>query len=752
MRMTAPTFAQTRWLATALVLIVLGIGVACLANGARRVGRTFPGFLISNNRIVLSIGRRGWPVERDERILFAKVIAVEGHPLTTASSIDAYVARLGIDTPVSYRFRKEAEMFSARVDTTRFGLDDFLAVYAMYFLVGACFALAGHWALRRAAHVPASFPFFVLCQTTALALVTGGDVYGPYWFTPLYFTAHCLTPAALLHFASTFPEPLAAPLRWRRSIIVAVYIAMLGFAVLLNRVADDPSLFLPLIYTVYLLLATVLLLYLGRAVTSLWTIGSRDLRLAVRRAVIGFVLSATIPGVIFVIYPLLKKPISPVLLVAPLVLFPFWTASALRVAGRLPINVPAGSARQRLSLLFLGAFETALIAGIAVFWLSNSWQQLVDDLALNQHQHAVVDQLLSTGASPDNLGGIDELVQTVPERALVAAAAAALARSDPPAARAALEQLSNHYREVGDDLAQRRDMLGRLGAGLMLTLVVIGVVQAVAFMIAIRRWLIRPIERLAVATNVIATGQLQHRVALDAVSEFTMLADSINTMAASLAAIQQRVETEQEGRRRAAGAARDAERRRLSRELHDGTLQDISAVKLRLERAARLSPDGQFQPLVDGIIDVIVGLRRVIDDVGAPELSHTSLHQAIKSYAQALAEAQSVALELDLAETVDVPDWTTRDVYRIAQEALTNALRHASPSHILVRLTSASDSTLLEIADDGAGFDMQTVALGTGIRGMEERAAAIGATLDIVTAPRRGTLVRLKVTPTTARL
>lgn len=745
--MSVGQLAAGRWAPTLLVCVVLAIGGVCLWNGTHRIGQPFPGFLVSENRIVLSIGRRGWSVENAERIRFAKVIAIEGRPLAASTDIDAYVAAVPVGSPVSYRFRKEAEVFTAQVTVRRFGLDDFFCLYAMYFLIGGCFAVAGYWVLRRTPTLPASGPFFVLCQTAGLALVTGGDVYGPHWFTSLYFTAHCLTPATLLHFTSNFPEPLVAPRSWRRFALSTPYAGALLIAVALNRVADEPSLFLPLIYTVYLFLANVILLYLGRLVIAWWTIADPALQRSVRRALLGLFLSASVPGAIFVIYPALKEPISPILLVAPLVVFPLCTASALHLASGTVVSPGRSTARQRLGLLFLGAVETAFLAGIAVFWLSNSWQELLDDVMLNQHQLDRVERFLAAPLTLDHLTAIDALVQTIPEQDQVAGASGALARHDEAAARAPIEHLAAHYRAAGQHLAARRQGLERLDAALVLILVVAGIVESAGFMIAIRRWLIAPIEQLSVATNVIATGDLAHRVSLAAASEFSLLADSINTMAASLAAIQERIRAEQEARRGAAGAARDAERRRLARELHDGTLQDLSAVKLQLEAAARVSRQAHFQEAIDATIEIIVGLRRIIDDLGAPDLGYASLRQAIASYAHALAEAHGVTLALDLRDTAQVPEWATRDVYRIAQEALGNAIRHGAPSHLSVQLSAAAGPTELQIIDDGCGFDMRTVALGTGIRGMQERAAAIGAALHIVAAPRRGTQVRLTLAP-----
>jgi two-component system sensor histidine kinase UhpB len=727
-----------------VTLIVLSIGVVCLINGGRRVGVPFPGFLVAENHIVVSIGRRGWSLEKADRSLFAKIIAIEGRPIVSSTDVDAFVAQRPVGTPVAYRFRKEAEVFASVIEVQLFGLADFLALYATYFVTGACFVLIGWWVFRRVPAAPPALPFFTLCQLAGLAILTGGDVYGPYWFTSLYFTAYCLFPAAVFHFASSFPEPIDAPVLWRRLILTMLYAGALAAALVLNRVADEPSLFLPLIYTVYLVMANALLLYCGRLAITLWSSTDERTRHGLWRAVAGIVGSATVPGIIFVIYPVLKEPISPVVLVAPMGIFPVLTASALRAIGDRAPGGPRGSVRQRLSLLFLGAVETAFLAGIAVFWLNNSWKQLIDDLALNQQQQLLIEHV-SPPATPtvETLAAIDALVQTVAERALVDSAIHAATQRDTEAAREAIHRLGQRYRRTHERLDARRQRLSRIDAALVLGLVVAGIAQALAFAAAIQRWLIRPVDELAAGTSVIATGDLGHRIESGATGEFRALADAINTMAASLAAIQQRIEAEREERRLAAGTARDAERRRLARELHDGVLQDLSAVKLQLEGAAKTSASPQVQPAIDAMIETIVGLRRVVDDLGAPELTHKSLREALGAYAHAVANGHGTTLQLDLSDEAPIADWASRDVFRIAQEALTNAVRHGAPGHLALRLYAAAQRTVLEIADDGSGFDVRTVALGTGIRGMRERAAAIGANLDILTTPGAGTTVRL---------
>jgi len=298
---------------------------------------------------------------------------------------------------------------------------------------------------------------------------------------------------------------------------------------------------------------------------------------------------------------------------------------------------------------------------------------------------------------------------------------------------------------VGGRLEGRRAWLVRVSLSLVVTLVILGLLNAVGFMFLIRRWLIRPIERLATATAVIATGDLNYRIQPASTDEFAMLARSIDAMAASLGAIQRRAHLEREARRNAAGAVRDAERRRLGRELHDGALQNLTAVKYGLEGELKSRGSSDIRHLLDGATKCITELRSIVDDLRAPDLSDLSLVQAIEDHAHALAHGRAITLDLDLPSTSDVADWARQDVFRVAQEAISNALRHASPSRLTVRLFPRNGSMVLEVEDDGCGFDVQSVPRGNGLVGMRERAAVLAADLLIESVPGRGTRICLDV-------
>jgi PAS domain S-box-containing protein len=198
-------------------------------------------------------------------------------------------------------------------------------------------------------------------------------------------------------------------------------------------------------------------------------------------------------------------------------------------------------------------------------------------------------------------------------------------------------------------------------------------------------------------------------------------------------------------KREAARAATDAERRRLARELHDGVLQDLGAIKLILEAERRRGRGESFGVALERIAAVIREVRTVVEDLRPGDLSEASLEEAIAAHARWLTHPRGIALELELEPEVGVAATAVRDLYRIAQEALANALRHGKPRRVVVRLRTRQRETVLEIEDDGTGFDVTVPYCGVGLPGMRERAAALGGDLDIITAVGRGTTVRVAI-------
>ncbi len=195
------------------------------------------------------------------------------------------------------------------------------------------------------------------------------------------------------------------------------------------------------------------------------------------------------------------------------------------------------------------------------------------------------------------------------------------------------------------------------------------------------------------------------------------------------------------------------ERDRLTRDLHDGTIQSIYAVGFDLQRVRNLigrNPAGAAAELTHTMAtlnNVVIELREFIQDAepgpAAIQNVDTVLQALVKrtrlnTHAQILLELSPDAAQL-------VPPRQAVEVLQIVREALTNSLRHGYPRQIGIALTRDGNDWRLTIADDGSGFDPQLIngRDGHGLRNLHERAAELGGECIIVSAPGTGTAVRV---------
>lgn len=196
------------------------------------------------------------------------------------------------------------------------------------------------------------------------------------------------------------------------------------------------------------------------------------------------------------------------------------------------------------------------------------------------------------------------------------------------------------------------------------------------------------------------------------------------------------------------------ERLRLSRELHDTLAHTLSAMTVQIEAVLTLA-DGLPQKVV-GILNGMLntarsGLddtRRALSALRAAPLEEWGLAVALRMYATDFAARHSLGLELEIPENLDdLPPEVEQTYYRVAQEALENAARHAQAGRLTVQMEQKNGDLSLRIADDGLGFDPQQMVEDRqfGLVGMRERADLIGARLEIDSHPGRGTVVTLKI-------
>jgi two-component system, NarL family, sensor histidine kinase UhpB len=193
--------------------------------------------------------------------------------------------------------------------------------------------------------------------------------------------------------------------------------------------------------------------------------------------------------------------------------------------------------------------------------------------------------------------------------------------------------------------------------------------------------------------------------------------------------------------------AQEAERRRIAQELHDEVGQSMTAILLALERAAADAHEPlrgelrQAQEITRGSLDEV---RRLVRRLRPDVLEDLGLISALISLTTEF--ATHVGLRVVRRFDTDLPlldQQTELVLYRVAQEALTNAARHAQAGQVDVSLHHVGEAVVLTVVDDGCGTGVARE--GAGMRGMRERALLIGATLDVTSQPQAGTSVRLTV-------
>jgi len=197
----------------------------------------------------------------------------------------------------------------------------------------------------------------------------------------------------------------------------------------------------------------------------------------------------------------------------------------------------------------------------------------------------------------------------------------------------------------------------------------------------------------------------------------------------------------------------EEERARIARELHDGVNQQIASLAIAVSTLKRSSPD----PVASGLDELHLSMIRLSEDVRRIShnlhpslLEHVGLGAALESMVRMNAEHWDGRIHYEWEPGAPRPPIdTTVCLYRIAQEALCNAIRHAGAKHIRIQLEIAGGDCLLVVEDDGKGFDLERACRsggrGLGLLSMQERAVLQGSRLSIVSSPGAGTQVRVSV-------
>jgi signal transduction histidine kinase len=184
-------------------------------------------------------------------------------------------------------------------------------------------------------------------------------------------------------------------------------------------------------------------------------------------------------------------------------------------------------------------------------------------------------------------------------------------------------------------------------------------------------------------------------------------------------------------------AAADDERRRIQRDLHDGAQSNLVALGMRLRELQRGHPDDHTGTELGDAVELV---QRTISDLRAlaQGVRPSSLDEGLEPALRALVKSVPLRIDLDLA-TDHVPEPSATAAYYVAAEAVTNALKHASPGRIGITLGSTSAGLRLAVEDDGSGGASESA--GSGLAGVRDRVEAVGGRLTVSTVAGAGTVV-----------
>ena len=260
-------------------------------------------------------------------------------------------------------------------------------------------------------------------------------------------------------------------------------------------------------------------------------------------------------------------------------------------------------------------------------------------------------------------------------------------------------------------------------------IIVTGFVVSLVINLALLRRVVGPLRRLTQAMRAVRPLEPGTRLVVPAAdAEVRSLTIAFNDML-------ERLETERRESGRAAIAAQEEERRRVARELHDQVGQVLTGVMLQMD-----DPEAR-----EAVRQSLEDVRRIARELRPETLDDLGLQSALRALATSTAAHEGLRVKRQL----DVGDMTLRPevelvVYRVAQESLTNVMRHAGASEVLVALQRVDGALRLIVKDNGRGLP-HDVAEGAGITGMSERALHVGGRLVVASSPGAGTEVRLDI-------
>lgn len=301
---------------------------------------------------------------------------------------------------------------------------------------------------------------------------------------------------------------------------------------------------------------------------------------------------------------------------------------------------------------------------------------------------------------------------------------------------------------VGVDLAGG---FARPGDGILTAAgLVVGILILVTSVVAgavLVQLALSPLGALETTARRVGQGESAARVTASSVAdpELQRLADVFNDMLDALSANRAR----QIELARRVLESEERERQRIAHELYSGTAQTLAGVLVRLriaERHLSSGANGSIDEIREEVVSALEEIRGVARRLRPPELDELGVRVALEAHARSMAEGR----DIDVHFQGDVPPLSHEcklALFRIVQEAISNAILHSGGDHVKVRFSLREHGVLAEVEDDGRGFDVGSALAHTGeslgLFGMHERAGYVQGELSLESGPGRGTRVRV---------
>jgi len=239
-----------------------------------------------------------------------------------------------------------------------------------------------------------------------------------------------------------------------------------------------------------------------------------------------------------------------------------------------------------------------------------------------------------------------------------------------------------------------------------------------------------------------SVGHLRANIAGDRVGD-TDAAQYIGLAAEHLAGLIHRLDLVAQ----VADSAVEDERQRIAMELHDSVTQRMYSISFLADAAAHAAMDGseELTELVERIRELVLSslaeLRVLLLELRPNAFDEVELHLLLEQLADHLMSAYDAEIVVSAPTAPSIATDVKTALYRISQEAISNACRHGHPHRVMAELLQEGDEITLVIRDDGVGFDPATAGSGSGLENLKARASSIGAEFDITSEPEMGTSV-----------